>query len=105
MCIRDSLYTAGTDSAGSLGGLAALGTPKKVQSILMGALETARWCTADPVCIESGVRGLDSLNLAACHYCMFVPEVSCEHNNVLLDRALLIGTPDDPEMGFFSGLF
>lgn len=99
------LYTAGTDSAGSLGGLAALGTPKKVQSILMGALETARWCTADPVCIESGVRGLDSLNLAACHYCMFVPEVSCEHNNVLLDRALLIGTPDDPEMGFFSGLF
>lgn len=99
------LYTAGTDSAGSLGGLAALGTPQKVQRILMGALETARWCTADPVCIESGVRGLDSLNLAACHYCIFVPEVSCEHNNVLLDRALLIGTPDDPTKGFFSDLF
>ena len=99
------LYTAGTDSAGSLGGLAALGTPEKVQRILMGALETARWCTADPVCIESGVRGLDSLNLAACHYCMFVPEVSCEHNNVLLDRALLVGTPDDPAKGFFSDLF
>ncbi|WP_175935233.1 DUF1998 domain-containing protein [Corynebacterium sp. Marseille-P4321] len=99
------LYTAGTDSAGSLGGLAALGTLEKLQSILLGALETARWCTADPVCIESGVRGLDSLNLAACHYCMFVPEVSCEHNNVLLDRALLIGTPEDPAMGFFSDLF
>lgn len=99
------LYTAGTDSAGSLGGLAALGTPEKVQRTLMGALETARWCTADPVCIESGVRGLDSLNLAACHYCMFVPEVSCEHNNVLLDRALLVGTPDDPAKGFFSDLF
>lgn len=99
------LYTAGTDSAGSLGGLAALGSPDKIQTIFGGALETARWCTADPVCIESGVRGLNSLNLAACHYCMFVPEVSCENNNVLLDRAFLVGTPDDPTEGYFSDLF
>lgn len=99
------LYTAGTDSAGSLGGLAALATPEKVREIVLGALETARWCTADPVCIESGVRGLDSLNLAACHFCMFVPEVSCESNNMLLDRALLVGTTDDPDKGFYSELF
>lgn len=99
------LYTAGTDSAGSLGGLSALGNPEDVQRLLLGALETARWCTADPVCIESNVRGLESLNLAACHYCMFLPEVSCEGNNVLLDRALLVGTPQDPDEGFYSAIF
>ena len=99
------IYTAGTDSAGSLGGLAALATPRKIRTILLGALETARWCSADPVCIESGVRGLDSLNLAACHFCMFLPEVSCESNNLLLDRALLVGTPEDPDKGFYSSLF
>ncbi|MBG6121314.1 DUF1998 domain-containing protein [Corynebacterium aquatimens] len=99
------LYTAGSDSAGSLGGLSALSSLPKAEEILLGALETARWCSADPVCIESGLRGLDSMNLAACHYCMLVPEVSCEHNNVLLDRAMLIGTPDDPSKGFFSDLF
>lgn len=99
------LYTAGTDSAGSLGGLSSLGTPESMKRLLLGALETARWCTADPVCIESNVRGLESLNLAACHYCMFLPEVSCEGNNVLLDRALLVGTPEDPEEGFYSTVF
>ncbi|MGW8982195.1 hypothetical protein ACWGQ9_06025 [Streptomyces parvus] len=28
--------------------------------------------------------------------------LSCEHNNGLLDRALLVGTPEDPSIGFFS---
>ena len=28
-----------------------------------------------------------------------LPETSCEQNNILLDRALLVGTPDDPSLG------
>lgn len=39
--------------------------------------------------------------MAACHACAMLPETSCEHNNILLDRALLVGTPEDPSVGFF----
>jgi hypothetical protein len=42
------------------------------------------------------------INLAACHACILQSETICEHNNGLLDRALLIGTPEDPSIGFFS---
>lgn len=31
-----------------------------------------------------------------------LPETSCEHNNILLDRALLVGTPHDLHLGFFA---
>jgi hypothetical protein len=50
------------------------------------------------------VSGTTGLNLAACHACVMLPETSCEHNNVLLDRALLVGTPEDPTLGFFAAL-
>lgn len=43
----------------------------------------------------------DSCNLAACHGCSLLPEISCEEGNRLLDRALLIGTPDESELGVF----
>jgi hypothetical protein len=33
-----------------------------------------------------------------------LPETSCEHNNILLDRALLVGTPDEPHLGFFANI-
>lgn len=98
------LYTAGTDSAGSLGGLCALGTEHNLLTTLHSGLETAAWCSADPVCIESPVHGPENLNLAACHYCMLLPEVSCERQNRVLDRACLVGTPDEPTGGFFSDL-
>ena len=45
------------------------------------------------LCIEAMSTGVDSLNLAACHSCLLLPEVSCEGMNVLLDRATLVGTP------------
>lgn len=45
---------------------------------------------------------MGGINLAACHACVLLPETSCEHNNGLLDRALLIGTPENPAIGFFS---
>ena len=96
------LYTATSDSAGSLGGVLAQAAPNRLEASLREALERARWCSSDPICIEAEAHGVDSLNLAACHACVLLPEVSCEEMNVLLDRALLIGTPEDPSIGFFQ---
>ena len=98
------LYTATSDAAGSLGGLCAQGSSQNLIKILGNAIQHARWYSADPVCIESSVHGVNNSNLAACHYCMLAPEVSCEHQNLHLDRACLIGTPDDSTGGFFSHL-
>ncbi|RNE48435.1 DUF1998 domain-containing protein [Corynebacterium alimapuense] len=95
-------YTSTSDSAGSLGGLSAQGTVANILKVMTGAVEHARWCTADPVCIESNVRGVDNSNLAACHYCMLAPEVSCEAHNQFLDRACLIGSPEFPGAGYFG---
>ncbi|MGY1640837.1 DrmB family protein [Geodermatophilus sp. SYSU D00703] len=98
------LYTATSDSAGSLGGLAAQAESDKLGSVVLEGLHRLRWCSSDPVCIESTGTGTDGLNLAACHACVLVPETSCEEQNVLLDRGLLFGTPENPEGGFFSDL-
>ncbi|MFI6451927.1 DrmB family protein [Streptosporangium amethystogenes] len=95
------IYTATSDSAGSLGGLVAQGEPHRLKSSLESALERISWCSADPLCMEAAAGGADSLNLAACHACVLIPETSCETNNTFLDRALLIGTPDNPETGYF----
>lgn len=98
------IYTATSDSAGSLGGVVAQGEPDRLAQALRSAVRRAEWCSADPLCVESEGSGAGSTNLAACHACVMLPETSCEHNNCLLDRALLVGTPDDPSIGFFSGL-
>ncbi|WNI24586.1 DUF1998 domain-containing protein [Streptomyces sp. ITFR-16] len=95
------ICTATSDSAGSLGGLVAQGEPDRLEPALRSALVRAQWCSADPLCIESQGSGVGGINLAACHACVLLPETSCEHNNGLLDRALLIGTPEDPSIGFF----
>ncbi|MFE7295103.1 DrmB family protein [Streptomyces sp. NPDC057579] len=96
------IYTATSDSAGSLGGIVAQGEPDRLEASLRAALHRASWCSNDPLCIESEASGADSLNLAACHACLLLPETSCENNNILLDRATLIGTPDGRAPGFFT---
>ncbi|MGW6455140.1 DrmB family protein [Streptomyces sp. NPDC055078] len=96
------IYTATSDSAGSLGGLVAQGEPTKLIASLRSALNRAEWCSADPLCIESEASGVGSVNLAACHACVLLPETSCELSNGLLDRALLVGTPENPRTGFFE---
>jgi Domain of unknown function (DUF1998) len=98
------LYTATTDSAGSLGGLIAQGETDRLEHTLHGAVARSAWCSSDPVCIEADGQGADALNLAACHACALLPETSCEEMNMLLDRALLVGTPEQPQLGFFAGL-
>jgi hypothetical protein len=96
------IYTATSDSAGSLGGLAAQAEEGKLGHLMRDGIQRLAWCSADPVCIESTGAGTDGLNLAACHSCVLAPETSCEEQNVLLDRGLLVGTPEEPGAGFFS---
>lgn len=99
------IYTAAGDAEGTLGGLVRMGKPGRLEPLLERALSGARWCSADPVCMEmgqSGGQGPDSLNLAACHGCSLVPETACEEFNRLLDRGLVIGPFDNPAIGYFN---
>lgn len=99
------LYTATSDSAGSLGGVVAEAQPERLEASFRQLVARAAWCSADPLCIESGPSGVDGLNLAACHSCCLLPEVSCEEMNLLLDRALLVGTPSHPNAGFLRPVY
>ncbi|MCZ7558539.1 MAG: DUF1998 domain-containing protein [Bacteroidia bacterium] len=97
------IYTAEGDSEGSLGGLVREGLPERLFPTLLTALQTARWCSADPICRELEAQGLQGLNRAACHACALVSETSCICSNVMLDRSILIG--DDAGMpGFFDSV-
>lgn len=96
------IYTATSDSAGSLGGIVAQGEPDRLRTTLLSALRRVEWCSNDPLCMESEASGTESLNLAACHACVLLPETSCEANNSFLDRAALIGVADGSAVGFFS---
>jgi len=98
------LYTASGDSEGSMGGLVRQGKPGIIEPAILMAIENAFWCSSDPVCIQSSGQGPDNCNLAACHNCALLPETCCENGNRFLDRALLVGTIDDRQMGYFSGL-
>jgi len=98
------IYTAAGDASGTLGGLVRQGLPDVLPDIFAGALDDARWCSSDPLCIESSGQGRDGLNLGACHACALLPETSCEEFNVLLDRGLVIGTPGNAALGFFGHL-
>ena len=100
------IYTAAGDSEGTMGGLVRMSRRDQLQPIFSAALNDARWCSTDPVCMDAGQRGQgpDSCNLAACHGCALLPETSCEEFNRFLDRGLVVGTFDDPTLGFFSDI-
>lgn len=88
------IYTASSDAAGSLGGLASLAAPDRLGPVIQSAAGRMMWCSNDPVCAESGPSGPDGLNLAACHACLLLPETSCEARNLFLDRTTLTGATD-----------
>lgn len=96
------VYTATTDDDGTLGGLQREGDPARIERSVRSALKAQTWCSSDPLCIEDVLSGSDGLSLAACHSCVLSPETSCEEFNRFLDRAMLVGTPDDPAAGFFA---
>lgn len=96
------IYTADGDAEGTMGGLVRMGKPGYLEPVIRRALESAEWCSADPVCSEMKLQGPDSCNIAACHSCALVPETSCEEFNRFLDRTLVIGSLNAPGFGFFS---
>lgn len=98
------IYTASGDSEGTLGGLVRQGRPDALPKIFRKAINSAKTCSNDPVCIMSHGQGRDSLNLAACHACALLPETCCEERNSFLDRGMIVGIFEDKSMGFWSGL-
>jgi hypothetical protein len=85
------IYTAAGDVEGTLGGLVRQGEPPRLYQTLVAALERGSWCSADPICRESGAQGFEGLNRGACHACSLVAETSCDFANALLDRSFVVG--------------
>jgi hypothetical protein len=98
------LYTAAGDADGTLGGLARQADAIRIERTVKGAIQSMEWCSSDPLCIEDLLTRPDAFLLAACHACVLAPETSCEEFNRFLDRALLVGRPNHPRTGFFTGL-
>jgi len=99
------IYTAAGDSEGTMGGLVRMAKPDYLENCLSHAFDAARWCSNDPICLEAGRnggQGPDSCNLAACHSCCLIPETACEEYNRFLDRAMVIGDFENPDLGFFN---
>ena len=98
------IYTASGDAEGTLGGLVRQGRPDAFPGILRKAIANAKTCSNDPVCIMSRGQGRDSLNLAACHACGLLPETCCEERNAFLDRGVIVGTYENPGIGFWANI-
>lgn len=96
------IYTATSDSDGTLGGLVRQGLSERMADLIPAAIAALRWCSSDPLCIEDRMSVSEPMNLAACHSCMLAPETSCEEYNRFLDRALLVGQPGAPGLGYFG---
>lgn len=99
------IYTSSGDSEGSLGGLVRQGKENFLGKLVKDSIEDARWCSADPVCSDIGHssgQGPDNVNGSACHNCCIIPETSCEEFNTQLDRSTIVGTLENPEIGYFD---
>ena len=86
------IYTADSDSEGSMGGLVEMGGPARIAEVVYRAVARSRWCSSDPVCRELESQGVGGLNRAACHACSLVAETSCVFSNTMLNRTLVSGT-------------
>jgi hypothetical protein len=96
------LYTGGSGSEGTLGGLVEVG--RSIEHHLTRALELGRLCSNDPVCAQHDPADIHEerfLHGAACHGCLLIAETSCERRNELLDRALVVPTVATPDAAFF----
>lgn len=99
------IYTAASDSEGTLGGLVQLGQPVTLGRQIQNALEAMRICGSDPLCAEHGpVADGRCVHGACCHACLFAPETSCERGNRFLDRSTLVATFAARAAEFFTGI-
>lgn len=98
------IYTAASDSEGTLGGLVKLGEPLTMGRNLQQALEAMRICGSDPLCAEHLPTGEGrGIHGACCHACLFASETSCERGNRYLDRSVLVETFAGRGLEFFRG--
>ena len=97
------IYTASSDSEGSLGGLVDQATPDRFGAVLQDALSDVELCAQDPLCGAGEISGAAGLNGAACHACLLLAETSCETSNRFLDRAVLVETLGRFGRWFFRG--
>lgn len=98
------IYTATTDADGTLGGLQRQGEQSRFGPMFQRAIAGIEWCSSDPLCISDMMGAISSYSRSTCHSCLLAPETACETYNSCLDRGLLCGTPDNPDIGFLSGL-
>ncbi len=98
------IYTSASDADGTLGGLERQGKPSRFEQIIERALHDAVWCSSDPLCRDGVCSTSESMNLAACHSCLLLPETCCEQNNRYLDRLTLITDEADAAQGYFNAL-
>lgn len=98
------IFTGTSDSDGTLGGLARLAETDYFVQLVHDVVSEAQWCSSDPLCFDGIISTSESLNNAACHSCALLPETSCEYFNCFLDRTFVVGTPDQPQLGYFSQL-
>jgi len=54
------IYTASGDSDGTMGGLVRQGEPANLLRTLLATLQKARWCSSDPICIETPGQGTEN---------------------------------------------
>lgn len=98
------IFTGTPDSEGTLGGLVRQAEETRFLEVVTDAIRDMAWCSSDPLCVTGVANLSEPTNRSACHNCLLLPETSCEHFNRFMDRALLVGTPDDETVGFFSPL-
>lgn len=98
------LYTASSDSHGTLGGLAD--AARSIGHYLRAALELGSLFSNDPVCSQHTPEDPHErrhLQGAACHGCLLISETSCERFNDFLDRGLVVPTVACRGAEFFRG--
>ncbi len=90
------IYTASSDSEGTLGGLVAQAKDNKIlQYHIQSMLERLNVCSQDPLCGAHDPNETRNPWGASCHSCSQLPETSCEGlQNKLLDRFTLIDSGD-----------
>ncbi|MFS0853291.1 DrmB family protein [Microbacterium sp. 179-I 3D4 NHS] len=85
------ITTTSPDSEGTLGGLVDLARTERLESVLHEALHRAARCSSDPICAHRVPKNQeDFLHGAACHFCAFLSETSCERANRFLDRRFIL---------------
>ena len=97
------LYTGGSGSEGTLGGL--VGLSDKIEILLEKALDRGKLCSNDPFCSQHKPNNTFEKRYshgAACHSCLLIAETSCERKNEFLDRSLLVPTLEEKDAAFFD---